>query len=248
MKVKPLFAALAGLTLAAGCSESPVARTLAPTTASADAADPSLMAGGSALFFNGVDANASTALGTVVTTQIDNLTMSATVRYDGPNANAGGDDHQAIVYNGHGAFSGLGILVMGHGQGSADGTIAFLAGGIVVQPTSMVLPVGEWVTVRLTRTNGDVTMSVGDQTEDLGVIPVNSVGGDFASVERTSVGGDGLSNDPSGAFHGAIKRVSIRSDNHWIEMWRFAGHGTSATGINGTVLDLGTASWIQGNS
>jgi hypothetical protein len=92
-----------------------------------------------------------------------------------------------------------------------------------------------------------VTVTVGDQSYDLGFIPVNDVNGVFASIERTSVGGDGVFDAPSGMFHGAVKSVDIRSGNHWIEKWRFAGHGSTTTGNNGSVLQLGTASWIQGN-
>ena len=236
---------VAGLALAAACSDAPTGPTLGPTAARADKATD---AGGSALFFNGVDANASTPMGTIVTTQIDDMEYAATVRFDGPNVNAGGDDHQIIVYNGHGAVSGWGILILGAGQGFTDGTVSILAGGIVVAPTSLVLPRGQWVDVSAVRTGGVVTVRVGDQTESVGVIPVNPVGAYWASIERTSVGGDGVFDAPTGMFHGAIKDVSLRTNNTWIERWRFAGHGNTSTGINGTVLQLGTASWIQGNS
>ena len=248
MHIKSLqsVTALAALALAAACADSPTAPTPTPLAARADKATD---AGGSALFFNGVDANASTTLGSIVTTQIDDMEYAATVRYDGPNAaTAWGDDHQIIVYNGHGAVSGWGILILGSGQGFADGTVSILAGGITVAPTSLVLPRGQWVDVSAVRSGGVVTVRVDDRTESVGAIPVHPVGADWAAIERTSVGGDGLFDEPSGMFHGAIKDVSLRTGNTWIERWRFAGHGNTSTGINGTVLRLGTASWIQGNS
>jgi hypothetical protein len=77
---------------------------------------------------DGIDANASTTLGSLISTQMDNMTISATVRFDGPNAYEGGDDHQIIYYNGHGGVTGWGIIVMNSGGGFADGTVCILAG------------------------------------------------------------------------------------------------------------------------
>src|SRR5207237_10179287 len=96
------------------------------------------------------------------------------------------------------------------------------------RPTTLVLPRGQWTEVVAQRVNGVVTVRVGTQTTTVGSIPVNPVGGTFASIERTSVGGDGTYNSPTGVFHGAIRLVSLYTPTYaWIEQWRFVGSGTS---------------------
>jgi hypothetical protein len=200
-------------------------------------------AGGWALFFNGANANTSTPLGTVLTTQIDNIAFDAMVKWEGPNA-AG--SHQIIYYNGHGAVSGWGIIVLGAGDGQPEGTIAILAGGIDIPLTPFRLNPGEWMYVRAERKDGVVEVQLEEEYYHVGSLPVNVVGGTFASIERTTVGGDGTFDAPSGNFHGAIDDVGVRDLDRarWIERWTFnQGSGPTATGTRGTVLHLGNTIW-----
>src|ERR1043165_2266300 len=124
---------------------------------SADAANLSA-GGGSTLFFNGSDANASTPLGTVLTTQIDNIEMDAEVRWDGANA---ANAHQVIYMNGHGGVSGWGILVI-------DGEIRILQAGIDIPNTGLFLTQGQWQHVSARRVNGDISVTLDGETVDLG--------------------------------------------------------------------------------
>jgi len=201
--------------------------------------------GTTALGFNGCDANTSTPLGNVVTTQIDDIAYDAAVRYDGANADKAG---QAIFYNGHGAVTGWGILVLGPSDGVAEGTIAILAGGITVAFTPLQLTRGTWQHIRAERRAGIVTVTLDDQTLDLGYIPVHPVGAGFAGIERTSVGGSGTFDSPSAGFHGAIDRLLIQNlaDDTPIERWNLNERGgPTATGVNGNVLYLGNTDWVS---
>jgi hypothetical protein len=202
---------------------------------SADAANLSA-GGGSTLFFNGADATASTPLGTVLTTQIDNIEMDAEVRWDGANA---ANEHQTIYMNGHGGVAGWGILVI-------DGEIRILQAGIDIPNTGLFLTQGVWQHVSAKRVNGDISVTLDDQTVDLGFRDVQPIPGPFGSIVRTSIGGDGTFDGPSGDFHGAIDKVRVRdlSADKWIERWNFnEGQGTTAVGANGTVLYIGNAAW-----
>jgi len=201
--------------------------------------------GGTALFFNGADANTSTPLGTVLTTQIDNIAFDAMVRFEGGNTAA---SHQMIFYNGHGAVSGWGIIVLGVPHGFADGTIGILAGGIDIPMTNLVLTPGVWQHVRAERRDGVITVTLDDQSFVIQGLGVNPVGGDWAEIERTTVGGDGTFNAPTGDFHGAIDKVRVfdLSTETWIERWNFnEGAGATATGVKGTVLQIGNSAWVS---
>jgi hypothetical protein len=205
---------------------------------STDAAVATAAGGGTTLFFNGANANTSTPLGTVLTTQIDNIAVEATVRYDGANAANG---HQMIYYNGHGAVSGWGIIVI-------DGMIGILAGGIDIPMTPFTITDGTWHHVYAERRDQQVTVVFDGETFVIGGLGVNPVGGFFAGIERTSVGGDGTFDAPTGDFNGAIDNVKVRDLNtdQWIERWNFnAGSGTTATGVNGNVLQIGNAVWAR---
>jgi hypothetical protein len=201
--------------------------------------------GGTTLFLNGANANASTPLGTIVTSQIDNIAVDVMTRFDG--ANAAGS-HQMIYYNGHGAVSGWGIIVLGARDGFADGTIGILAGGIAIPMTTLVLQAGVWQHVTAERRAGVITVTLDDQSFVIEGLGVNPVAGGFAHIERTTVGGDGTFDGPTGDFHGAIDRVRVLDLNtgSWIERWNFnEGEGTTATGVNGTVLFIGNSLWAQ---
>ena len=236
MTTKSLFRrlTLAGAALAlSACAESMPTSPLSNDAAVANAAG-----GGTTLFFNGANANASTPLGTVLTTQIDNISVEATFRNDGPNAVG---SHQMIYYNGHGAVTGWGLIVIG-------GQLGILAGGIDIPMTPFMVADGNWHHVYAERRNQVVTVVLDGVTHVIGGLGVNPIGGFFAGIERTSVGGDGTFNAPSGDFNGAIDNVKVRDLNtdQWVERWNFnAGSGTTATGVNGTVLQVGNAVWAR---
>jgi len=190
-----------------------------------------------------------TAAGAPVTTQIDNLRLDATVKWLGPSTVG-----SLILYNGHGAVTGWGILVLPSTDPSAN-ALAVLAGGIVVAPSPIVLPVGKWQRIRMDRVNQIVTMSVRGvdddeppQTFSFGGIGVNPVGGPFRTIEQTLVGD---------AFNGLVESARIQTldaSRTVIESWSFA-HGTAAgkyelfggtaTGAKGHVLNLQDASWAR---
>jgi hypothetical protein len=192
--------------------------------------------GGSTLFFNGADANASTPLGTVLTTQIDNIEMDAQVRWDGANAT---NSNQMIYFNGHGGVAGWGIIVLG-------GEVCILQAGIDIPCTGLLLTQGVWQHVSAKRVNGEISVTLDDQTVDLGFRGVQPIPGAFAAIVRTTVGGDGTFDGPTGDFHGAIDRVRVRdlSTDSWIERWNFnEGTGPTAVGAKGTVLYVGNSAW-----
>lgn len=239
-------ASLLAMLIVAACAEP----ALGPTAPQfSKAANPGLGGfdnGGSNLVFNGSDANTSTPLGSVITRQIDNISYDAMVRYDGPNAAHNG---QAIFYNGHGAVTGWGLLALGPSDGFADGTIAILAGGIIVAPTPLVLTPGTWQHLTATRLGQIVTVTLDAQTFNAGGIGVNPMGGRFRGIERTTVGGSGTFDGPQSPFHGAIDDLTVRdlNTNTVIEHWGFnEGSGHSASSDNGTVLCLGTTTWASG--
>ena len=214
------------------------ADAVAPGTPSSGATATLAAGGGTTLFFNGSDANASTPLGTVLTTQIDNIEMDAQVRWDGANA---ANSHQMIYFNGHGGVAGWGIIVL-------DGEICILQAGIDIPCTGLFLTQGAWQHVSAKRVNGEISVSLDDQTVDLGFRAVQPVPGAFSSIVRTSIGGDGTFDNPTGDFHGAIDKVRVRDlvTDTWIERWNFnQGAGATAVGTNGTVLYVGNAAWAR---
>ena len=194
--------------------------------------------GGSTLFFNGSNANVSTPLGTVVTTQIDNIEMDAQVRWDGANAT---NSHQVIYFNGHGGVAGWGLILFGS-------EICVLQAGIDIPCTGLNLTQGAWQHVSAKRVNGEISVTLDDQTVELGYRDVHPVPGAFSAIVRTTVGGDGTFDTPSGDFYGAIDRVRVRdlSTDTWIERWNFnEGTGPAAVGANGTVLYVGNSAWAR---
>src|SRR5687768_2281377 len=82
------------LTLA-GCSE-PTQPGVPSDLARIAGTGANATGGGTTLYFNGANANTSTPLGTIVTSQIDNIAVDAMVRFDGGNAVG---SHQMIYYN-----------------------------------------------------------------------------------------------------------------------------------------------------
>lgn len=197
---------------------------------------------GSALLFNGTNTNASTAVGTVVSPQLDNVVYDMMVRFDGPTPNR----HQMVFYNGHGGVTGWGIMVIGANDGQSEGTIAVLAGGVVVSATPLVLQTGKWQHLVAERRDERVTVSLDDESYVVGAFPVNPVGGKYAKIERTTVGGDGSFDAPTASFRGAIDRVRVRdlASSFFIERWYFdEGQGPVTVGAKGAVIHLGNAQW-----
>jgi hypothetical protein len=198
---------------------------------------------GHALEFNGTTANASTVAGTIVTTQVDNIAYDMLVRFDGPTSH----QYQMIFYNGHGAVTGWGLMVIGADDGQVEGTIAVLAGGIIISATPLVLKPGIWQHLSAERRDGKVTVSLDDQSYAVGAFPVNPLGGaKYQAIERTTVGGDGTFDTPAGHFRGAIDRVRVRdlASNFFIERWYFdEARGAMTVGARGAVIYLGNTQW-----
>jgi hypothetical protein len=197
---------------------------------------------GAALEFNGANANASTAVGTIVTTQLDNVAVDMMVRFDGRTSHS----YQMIFCNGHCAVSGWGIMVLGTEDGQAEGTIGVIAAGITVAATPLVLKRGTWQHLSAERREGRLIVTLDDESYVAGAFPVYPVAAKHRAIERTSIGGDGSFDDPKGNFRGAIDRVRIRdlASNYWIERWNFdEGTGAATVGARGTVLYVGHSQW-----
>ena len=202
-----------------------------------------------AMAFQGSPGLASTAPGSPLTLQTDNLRMEALVMWAGP-PNQGG----VIVYNGHGCCSGWGILLLGDADGADAHKLAVLAGGVTIVTAPVTLPVGEWTHVVMERRAQDVMLSVGGtgkhdpvQTFDLGIIPANPVGvdnrpvagGTVRTTEKLSVGEN---------FNGLVDNVAVTAldTNETLDSWRFNDvTGFIATGSQGHVLNLQSAEWID---
>ena len=199
---------------------------------------------GSALILDGATGHASTPNGTLVTPKIDNIAWHAWLRYDGPNGR-----HQVLFYNGHGAVTGWGLMLVGPNNGVSEGTIGVLAGGISVTATPLVLKRGQWQRLTAERRDGKVVVTLDDESFDAGMIRVNPVAAARRDIERTSIGGDGSYDEPGGMFNGAIDRVRIRdiAATYWIEQWNFdEGAGRQTIGLKGGVLRVGKTAWGPG--
>jgi len=104
---------------------------------------------GGALSLNG--ANAYAKASNVVSTQTDNITMSAWVKWNGSTSN-----HQMILNNGNNATSGYGVF-LDHGNGDK---LALLAGGVAVMSSQATLPMGQWALITATRSGGTWSLYV----------------------------------------------------------------------------------------
>jgi hypothetical protein len=197
----------------------------------------------------------------VVTTQLDNLRLEATVKWLGP-ANAG----SLLVYNGSGSVSGWGILLFGSND-SPPNVISVLAGGVTIVSSPLTLTAGQWQHIQMDRIGQVVTVLLEDvggdddhhdrdhghhhaQTFSFGVIPANPVGGQFTSIEGTNVGT---------AFNGFIRDANVTTlgtPDVVVESWDFTKgtpfgpltvFGPAATGINGHTLTTKNVSWAVPN-
>ena len=93
-----------------------------------------------------------------------------------------------------------------------------------------------------------MTVELDGQRYELGPRFVHPVGATWVDIERTSVGGDGTFDEPTGMFNGAIDRLRLRdlSTDKWLERWNMnEGQGSTITGVNGAVLQIGNATWAQ---
>ncbi|MEX2154907.1 MAG: hypothetical protein WD825_16310 [Gemmatimonadaceae bacterium] len=201
---------------------------------------------GTALEFDGSTANASTAVGTLVTAQLDNVAVDMMVRLDGRTSHP----YQMIFYNGHGAVTGWGLMVLGAADGQAEGTVGVIAGGIALAATSLVLKTGLWQRLGAERRQGKLTVTLDDSSYVVGDFPVNTVAGKHRAIEQTTIGGDGSFEAPKGHFRGAIDRVRILdlASNFSIDRWNFdEGKGTTTVGAQGTVVHIGNAQWTAGS-
>jgi hypothetical protein len=198
---------------------------------------------GTALEFDGTSANVSTPVGTIVSTQTDNIVVDMLVRNDGPTPH----QYQMLFYNGHGAVTGWGLMVVGADDNQPQGTVAILAGGINITATPLVLTPGKWQRLYAERRDGKITLTLDDETYGVGPFPINPVASKYSSIERTTVGGDGAFNQATGHLRGAIDRLRVRSlvTGYSVERWNFdEGQGATTVGVKGAVLHLGTARWI----
>ncbi|HEX7939263.1 MAG TPA: hypothetical protein VF483_09755, partial [Gemmatimonadaceae bacterium] len=200
---------------------------------------------GSALEFNGRDANVSTQLGAVVTSQLDNIVVDMMVRYEAPTPKP----PMVIYYNGHGAVTGWGLIVLGRADAQPDGTVGLLAGGIAITATPLVLKPGVWQHLTAERREGRVTVWLDDKSYSVGLYPVNPVQGKERDRERTSIGGSGTFDQAAQPFRGAIDRVQLRdlASGYFIDRWNFdEGAGATTMGAKGHELFVGKAAWIAG--
>ena len=190
-----------------------------------------------ALQFNA--ASGSMATGAPVN-RTDNLRMEALVRYDGPSANGG-----VLLYNGNGCCNGWGLLMYGNNSGSNAGRLAILAGGVTVQDSQqpLTLPVGVWQRVRVESRGQFVTLSFPGNDNpgpvfSFGIVPRNSLNFEAASSVIVGQGFNGLIRD--------VRFTSLDTPNALLEFWPFnEGAGSTATSIEGTVLNLTNTSWVR---
>jgi len=195
------------------------------------------------------NSTASTAAGSPVTTQLDNLRLEATVKWLGPSSKG-----SLIVYNGNGCCSGWGILVLSNTDSPAN-ALSVLAGGVTVVPTSITLTPNKWQHVTMDRVSQTVTLTVTTvpdddddvapppQTASLGFIPANFIG--LLRPAQTYVGD---------AFNGFVNDAKITDlgSGSVIDSWDFT-HAQATfgklnlyggpVGANGHVLSNFTSSW-----
>ena len=195
-----------------------------------------------ALAFKGTNpASTSTAPGSPLTLQSDNLRLEAMVMAAGPQLQGG-----LLVYNGSGCCSGWGILLQGNEAGPDANKLAVLAGGVTVVPAPVSLPVGKWTRVVMERRAGVVTLTVGGnsrrnpaQVFDLGVVPANPLGMAQSATERFTLGQN---------FNGLIDDVKVRTldTKKTVESFGFNDvTGYTSKGKNGAILDTSGSSWVD---
>jgi hypothetical protein len=198
---------------------------------------------GTALEFNGNNSIAATPAGTLVTTQVDDIAVDLWARYAGPSSKP----VQTLYYNGNGAYSGWGLLVVGAPDGQPDGTIALLAGGIIIKATPLVLKKGTWQHVAAERRGGSVTVTLDDSSYVAGDFPVTPIGAKFKDSEHTTVGSIGPLDGPGNPFNGSIDRLRIRNlaAGYWYDRWYFdEGKGSSTSGYKGDAFELRNVQWV----
>ena len=152
---------------------------------------------------NALELNGSSTVVTssaLATTKTDNLTMSAWVKWDGATS-----DHQMIVYNGHSAFDGYGLML----NQSNGNRVTILVGGVAFVSSQETLTADRWTHVAAIRKNGTWSLYLDGQSATLsaaGSVPKTPTG-------LTRAGGTQSS---TGYFNGIVDEVSIY-DTPWTE-------------------------------
>ncbi len=153
----------------------------------------------------------------VVTTAIDNVTLAAWVKWEGPNIVS---SPQAILYNGNSGTSGYGIYLFNNGN------IFILAGGIAVIDTNITLtPDNTWHHLAARREGGTWTIFFDGEQQ---VVTANSAAIPNIPAGDLTIGGNNLIQEP---FNGLIDDVRIY-DNALPSSAiaaLFAGHGSAAS-------------------
>jgi len=98
---------------------------------------------GGALALNGT--NAYVQASSLASSQTDNITMSAWVKWNGSTSN-----YQVILNNGSTATSGYSIF-LDYGNSNK---LSLLAGGVAAMSSQTTLPTGQWTLVTATRSGG----------------------------------------------------------------------------------------------
>ena len=141
-----------------------------------------------ALFLDGADDFVTRDL---VTTQQDNVTLAAWVKWDGPNANS-----DMVIYNGNTASSGYGLIVSDPAQGNR---VMALCGGLGVARADVTPAVGEWHHVAAVRRTGTWELYLDGAQLSVSGNPVPNL----PAGKTTS----GASNAGTGNFDGSIDDV-----------------------------------------
>ena len=164
---------------------------------------------GGALSLNG--SNAYVQALSLASTQTDNITMSAWVKWNGSTS-----DHQMILNNGNSATSGYGIF-LDHGNGDR---LSVLAGGVLIMSSQTVLPTGQWMLVTATRSGGTWSLYVNGSS----VAITNSTTTPVVPSGATTIGAaqGGIEN-----FNGAVDDVrfynSAMSSSTILDFYRYPG-------------------------
>jgi hypothetical protein len=201
---------------------------------------------GGALSLNGTNAYAATSK--VVSTQIDNITMSAWVKWNGATS-----DHQVILNNGSTATSGYSIF-LDHGNGNK---LSLLAGGIAVMSSQTTLPVGQWALITATRSAGTWNLYVNGAAVAItngGTTPHVPAGTTTIGAAQGGIQNFNGSVDDVRLYNGALSSNSVIALYHEVPTpvayWKLdETSGTSAadsSGNNNTGTVYGTANWVSG--
>ncbi|MBA4372566.1 MAG: hypothetical protein C0402_06850 [Thermodesulfovibrio sp.] len=152
---------------------------------------------GSAFSFDGVS---DYVLMNLISTVTDNLSMSAWVKWGGPNAS---NSFQRIFYNGDSGPDGYGIYLASLNQnGVPDGTLTILVGGHTFTYTGSQLAQGAWHHVAAVRNSGTWTCYL----DGIALSVDNNNTAPNTPTGSASIGGSSYGND---MFKGLIDEVQF---------------------------------------